>query len=155
MDVRRLGPEDWELFRDVRLLALADSPGAFGSSLERERAYTEQHWRDWMAPDRGLKAVVDGTAGVVGVWRPEDREAELYSMWVDPASRGRGVADALLHEALRWAREQELGSVDLWVVGDNERARRLYERHGFRRTGEEQPYPRDPSLVEYVMRRTL
>jgi ribosomal protein S18 acetylase RimI-like enzyme len=158
VDVRQLGPDDWELWRDARLAALADSPSAFASTLEREQAYTEQRWREWLAPDRGLKALAGadgGVAGIVGVWVPEDRDGagELFSMWVHPSWRGRGTGDRLVAEALAWARRQELKALDLWVVGDNAAAERFYTRHGFRRTGESQPYPPDPSVTEYVMRR--
>ncbi|WP_433087826.1 GNAT family N-acetyltransferase [Dactylosporangium sp. CA-052675] len=157
MDVRRLGPQDWALWRDVRLAALADSPRAFGSTLEREQAFDEDRWRAWLEPAKGLKAVAresEGTAGIVGVWVPEDRDGagELFSMWVHPAWRGRGAGDLLVTEAIAWAGERGLTALDLWVVGDNVAARRLYERHGFRPTGEAQPYPPDPSVVEYVMR---
>ena len=31
MEITRIGPADWERFRDVRLASLLDSPGAFGS----------------------------------------------------------------------------------------------------------------------------
>ncbi|MFB9412366.1 GNAT family N-acetyltransferase [Dactylosporangium matsuzakiense] len=158
VDVQRLGPADWQLWRGVRLAALADAPEAFGSSLDKEQGYTDEQWRAWMAPDRGLKAVArtpGGTAGVIGVWVPDDSDPEVYSMWVHPHSRGTGVGDRLVSEALAWAGEQRLEAVMLWVVGDNAAARRLYERHGFEATGESQPYPRDPARIEYVMRRTL
>jgi len=44
--VERITGDDWEHLRAVRLGALADSPSAFGSSLEREQQYDEERWRE-------------------------------------------------------------------------------------------------------------
>jgi GNAT superfamily N-acetyltransferase len=150
--VRRLGPDDWCLWRDVRLAALADAPEAFGSWLERENGYTDADWRAWLAPDRGLKAIA-GDAGLIGAWLPPDRggAVELYSMWVAPAWRGRGVGDRLVAEAVAWAGERRHPRVDLWVVGGNAAAERLYRRHGFVPTDETQPHPRAAGVLERVM----
>lgn len=150
--MRRLGPDDWRLWRDLRLAALAESPRAFGSTLEREAGYTERQWRDWLHPARGLKAVADHDAGLVGAWVPDDRHGavELYSLWVDPGHRGRGVAGLLVEEALAWAGDRR---VDLWVVEGNDAATRLYVRHGFRPTGERQPHPTFEGVVERAMTR--
>jgi GNAT superfamily N-acetyltransferase len=160
ISVRRLGPDDWHTWRAVRLAALADAPHAFASSLAKEQRYDEADWRDWMRPDRGLKAVVDvqpEPAGLIGAWLPEDRQGavELFSMWVAPSWRGRGVGDLLVSEVLEWARERRHERVELWVVDGNPIAERLYLRHGFRPTEEYQPHPSDPDVRERLLAHDL
>ena len=52
----------------------------------------------------------------------------LEKLYVDPEAQNRGVGTALLDEAKALRPE---GFV-LWVFQKNVRARRFYERHGFR-----------------------
>lgn len=158
--VRRLEPDDWPAWREVRLAALAEAPQAFASTLAKEQGYDEATWRNWLHPDRGMKAIASSETelvGVVGAWVPNDRDGavELYSMWVRPSWRGRGIADLLVTEVLRWAREQHHPRVDLWVVEGNVAAERLYQRHQFRATDERQPHPGHPDLWERIMTREL
>jgi GNAT superfamily N-acetyltransferase len=151
--MRRLGPDDWRTWRAVRLAALAESPRAFSSSLAREQGYAESDWRDRLGPARGLKAVADDDAGLVGGWVPEDRggAVELYSMWVRPEWRGKGVGDLLVDEVVAWATENGHPRVDLWVVDGNKVAERLYRRHGFEMTGERIPHPAYADVLELAM----
>jgi GNAT superfamily N-acetyltransferase len=156
ISVRRLGPDDWRTWRDVRLDALAQAPHAFASSLAKEQGYADADWRDRLHPDRGLKAVVEADtdgAGLIGAWLPDDRHGavELFSMWVRPSWRGRGVGDLLVADVLDWARERHHKRVELWVVDGNQNAERLYLRHGFRLTDEHQPHPGDPDVRERLM----
>ncbi|WP_229075863.1 N-acetyltransferase [Actinoplanes sp. DH11] len=153
--MRRLGPDDWRTWRDMRLAALTDAPRAFGSSWAKEQGYAEADWRAWLAPARGLKVVAEHDAGMVGAWVPADRggAVELYTMWVRPEWRGRGVAGSLISEVLDWARAHDHPRVDLWVTGENAAAERLYRRHGFTMTAETQPHPAFDGLLEHLMTR--
>jgi hypothetical protein len=45
MEVRQAGAADWEALRELRLRALADTPDAFASTLQKEAAFPEQVWR--------------------------------------------------------------------------------------------------------------
>jgi ribosomal-protein-alanine acetyltransferase len=57
--------------------------------------------------------------------------AELVSIAVDPAERGRGAASALLAGTVRRLRRRHVSRFGLMVRISNVSARTLYERHGF------------------------
>jgi ribosomal protein S18 acetylase RimI-like enzyme len=130
MQIHQVTPDDWELWRDIRLEALATDPDGFGSTLVREQAYTEDDWRE--SVERGLKfvALAPEPAGLVGA-AAKPSGLELYSMWVRSPHRGRGVGEALVRAVLSAAAEEGWKLVRLRVYDDNEPARRLYKRMGF------------------------
>jgi ribosomal protein S18 acetylase RimI-like enzyme len=90
----------------------------------------------------------DGPRGIVAGKRDADAAevVHLMAMWVHPASRGSGVADELVAAVVAWAAEEDAHVVRLEVMQDNERARRCYERNGFRPTGHEEARERDGVL---------
>lgn len=149
--VERVGEQDWRTLRDVRLRALAEAPYAFGSTLERELAFDEATWRERAAAGRTFLAWRAGqVVGIAGYYTEEGRadERQLVSMWVDPYARGSDAA-ALLVAAVREAAAAEGASaLTLFVADGNDRARRVYERLGFRSTGERQALPSDPTRGE-------
>jgi ribosomal protein S18 acetylase RimI-like enzyme len=76
-------------------------------------------------------------------------------MWVRPPARGHGVGEALIAAVLDWAQARHARSVHLWVTETNKPALGLYERCGFKPTGERQPLPSNPALGELAMARQL
>jgi ribosomal protein S18 acetylase RimI-like enzyme len=162
--VREITADDWELMRDVRLAALAESPTAFGSSYAREVAFTEEQWRGRISErsvtffahedPEGAASGGKEPAGLAGVY-VEDGAANLVSMWVSPSARGLGAGKALVEAAAAWAKANDFGTLFLWVTESNTSARRLYEGCGFTPTGQRQPLPSDPAIPEIAMSRTL
>jgi GNAT superfamily N-acetyltransferase len=77
-------------------------------------------------------------------------DSELYAVYVDPRRYGTGIGHALLLEAL-WNRTA-VGHdrMYLWVLKDNTRARRFYERAGFEADGTEEPFEADGVPVPEV-----
>jgi len=137
--LRRLGQEDWRLWRRLRRASLEDAPGAFGSTLAQWSGDGdhEERWRGRLR-DVALHLVVERAGEPVGVVAATDpvpggvAEVELISLWVAPAARGGGVGDAAVGGVLAWAADAHPGvPVALSLVAGNEAARRLYERHGF------------------------
>lgn len=156
--LRRLATVDWAAFREIRLEALRDAPEAFGSTAADAQNLEEQEWRRRLEQRAVFMAEVAGqrvglAAGIAG---DQPGEAELVSMWVAPAWRGRGVGDRLVQAVLAWAAGDGFTSVRLWVATGNTRAERLYSRLGFKATGRSQPMGGETSaLLEFEMRREL
>lgn len=77
-------------------------------------------------------------------------DAELYAIYVAPGRYGDGIGQALLQESLRRCTTAGHTRVLLWVLKDNTRARRFYERAGFRADGTEEPFEVDGVEVPEV-----
>jgi ribosomal protein S18 acetylase RimI-like enzyme len=59
------------------------------------------------------------------------RVAELYALYVRPAWWSTGTGRALMEKVLARSAAAGYESITLWVLRDNQRARRFYERAGF------------------------
>jgi ribosomal protein S18 acetylase RimI-like enzyme len=135
INLRKIGVDDWPLWRILRLEALAEAPYAFSATL----AYwlgegdTETRWRRRLS-DVPLNIVAEWqktSAGMVSGTAPgSEGSVELISMWVAPFARGHGIGDSLVNAVIEWAREQQASKVILAVFEGNERAFALYRRHG-------------------------
>ncbi len=68
----------------------------------------------------------------VGWLQLQDDEDALYlhQFYIAPGYQGRGIGTRLIESILQRARTQAV-PVHLWVIRDNEQARRLYQRLGF------------------------
>ena len=144
--------QDWRAVKDLRLRALAESPKSFGSSLDREAAFQPEDWRALVDRGRWFRAVAgDASIGIAAGLPLSPDEAHLASFWVDPASRGTGVAAALLQAVVEWARSSGVVKLTLWVADESPAARRFYTRMGFAGTGRRQQMPSNPHIGEELM----
>lgn len=146
MHIRRLTPSDAAIFQAFRLAALQDAPTAFGSSFQEEKDFPASviEGRLALKPDRGPFGAFQGEelVGLVALGRENMKnlahKALVWGMYVKPEHRGKGIAKALLQEALSLARSvPELRQVNLNVNASNASAIRLYESFGFKSFGRE------------------
>lgn len=106
----------------------------------------------------GLPAwVAESEGGVIGLLaaRIAADEMEIVNLAVDPASRRRGAASALLAEALAHGRRSGAVRVFLEVRESNRTAREFYERRGFGAVGRRPLYYALPQEDALVMARPL
>lgn len=140
IELQDVGPDDWKLWRELRLAALAEAPYAFGSQLADWADAPEDRWRERLSVPGAYQVIasLDGTpVGMAGGFRAEEPGvAELVSMWIAPAGRGQGVGDALMTAIEDWARGTGATALKLSVVDGNDPAHNLYLRNGFADTDE-------------------
>ena len=67
---------------------------------------------------------------------PRARTLEIFYLAVDPDAWGCGIGSRLLISAEDHARKVGRETLELWVINDNERAIRVYERSGWLGTHE-------------------
>ena len=160
--LRRVTEEDWERLRDVRLEMLADTPTAYLETLADARARDEAEWRfrarrgadgqENFAVAASDPAGGDRWVAYMACFMDAPGRAHLVSVYVAPAQRGSGLAERMVAEVCRWARDAAgADRLHLYVHEDNGRALSFYRRLGFTETGGTMPYDLDPTKLEIEM----
>ncbi len=143
MTVRVLTEEDWPVYRALRLRALEDSPGAFAATATEEQSYGEHVWRSRMRRAQRLIAVVAEHPVAIASLRTMHGDfahvAEIFSVWVQPAHRGRGIATALMESCAEQALTEGHSQLVYWVGTDNASAVAFASGFGFRPTDMRRP----------------
>jgi GNAT superfamily N-acetyltransferase len=136
--IQRLQPDEIERLRRIRLAALKDAPDAFGSTYQEAIAWPNDRWQQQLRQLPTFLAVVDGVdCGVVRSC-PHPQQAHvayLISMWVVPHVRRTGVGVVLIDAVIDWAKAEGCHQLLLDVCHHNPAAMTLYERQGFKPTG--------------------
>ncbi|MGI9389671.1 MAG: GNAT family N-acetyltransferase [Boseongicola sp.] len=140
MIVRRLGSEDLEIFRDLRLTSLKTDPDSFASDHDVWAAYSDPKWLSYLEGEQVFGAFVDGVpAGLIGLI-PNTKSRlrhrnEIAMVYVAAEFRGTGVANSMLEHVIQFSRAVGILQIELSVNATNARAVDLYARHGFRTYG--------------------
>ncbi|MCV7283185.1 GNAT family N-acetyltransferase [Mycolicibacterium flavescens] len=120
------------MFAAVRLRALADAVGEDDPSFREEVSFTAAQWRRRLRDHAQFAALLEERpVGLIGAQYENAEAVYLYSLWLDPAVRGRGLAHSLVTAAVDWAGECRVRTVKLRVAADNMAARGVYEDLGF------------------------
>jgi RimJ/RimL family protein N-acetyltransferase len=111
-------------------------------------AIDDDRWVDKFSKDIGdgtLSALMicdsEAPVGCAAFGRSRDEKlpdwGEIVSVYLRPEYFGKGYGQALLGETVATLRGQGFERVYLWVLRENSRARRFYEKHGFEYSGDE------------------
>lgn len=138
--IRRIQLGEAELFRSIRLAALHEAPGAFGSTYASALRRTPESWREQAdstacGPDRSTFLAFTGELpiGIAALYRGRrgSGTGELMQMWIAPEYRGRGIAKRMMDIVFQWAGDNQFRAIVVKVARNNARALRLYREYGF------------------------
>ena len=116
-----------------------------------------QYKEEFSAPTRHFVVAVDeqqSIIGYAGVFAPGGAEADVLTVGVVPAHRGKGIARQLMVMITDWAQQKGSIAMMLEVKVDNQDAIGLYESLGYSKLNTRKDYF-GPGLDTLVMRLEL
>ncbi|MBQ1784817.1 MAG: GNAT family N-acetyltransferase/peptidase C39 family protein [Gammaproteobacteria bacterium] len=120
---------------------------------------SRRSFRRFLKDDSDLVVVAEEQGAVLGyalvLLHAVHALARLYSLAVDPAARGKGVARALMLAAEQAAAEQQRVAMRLEVRSDNSAAIALYQRLGYKVFGHHAHYYEDNADALRMHKRIL
>lgn len=157
MDIQiiQLHPEDISFAEDLAHIMIAAWRSGFRGLLPEEtiEKYTRFEpcaamFRQILASGEGRMYLAELEEKRVGLlyWLPEGESARIEALLTVPEVWGTGTAAALMERALADASVHK--TISVWPFVRNHRARRFYEKQGFRSTG--QTRMGDAEEMEYL-----
>jgi ribosomal protein S18 acetylase RimI-like enzyme len=159
LDIKVLDRDEWRTLRDIRLTALRDSPDSFLATFQREDTYPEGRWQaEFTRGSWNIGFLQENPISLLGVTREPDqphRECFIEYLWVARQWRGSGFGNFMINTVVKRLQADGVRTVFLWVIDDNHRAIRFYERAGFVSTHVRQPLADRPGKHEERMKLRL
>lgn len=140
MALKLLDPDDFEIFKRIRLEALRAVPEAFASSAAEWESLPDEEWRRRLTNTPVVVSFQDREpVGLMGLMRqPASKmahRATIVMVYLRGSERGGGHAVAMLNLLLDHARALDIRQVELAVSAENQAAMRFYLREGFHEIG--------------------
>ena len=146
MKIAILLPSHWEAVRKIYEEGIATGNATFQTSVPS--------WEEWNNT-HSLKprlvaidnATVLGWAAITPVsGRCVYAGVGEVSIYISTEARGRGIGKQLLAAAENYAKQNNCTAITMTVISVREELIAWYERHGYRGTGETEPFPTSPAF---------
>ncbi len=142
---RKLTPEDWQLYKNIRLKSLDEAPQAFESSVLEESRFDEALWRERLESTDAsfcLGAFVERNELVAiagfsqGHKLKTQHKSYLWGIYVLPNARRFGIGTGLMKAVIKeFEALKGISSLQLTVTANNTQAIALYKTFGFKEYG--------------------
>lgn len=137
--LKKFEESDWLTLKNIRLKALKNDPGVFGSNYKKESAHTKQDWLVWLQNKNScIFGVYDGASiiGMTGIAidreDPEQKSAVLWGSWLEPAYRGKGLSKRMYEQRIGWAKQHPTCAlIKVSHRKSNTASKGANQKHGF------------------------
>ena len=136
--IRCIRESEWELYRQLRLNALLESPHAFASTFEQALKRSGESWQEQVSSsasgsERYTALVFDEgrPVGMGAVYEIAQSQAELLQMWIKPEFRSSGIGKTLVDHLECWVFDHGFTKLIATVHRENPRAITFYMNQGY------------------------
>ena len=139
IQIRKLSPDKWKEYRNLRLEALKKDPSSFGSSYDKEKKLSPSEWKRKI--ENALFALSgDKPIGMIKFLFSKEQEtkhvAKIYGLYVNKEYRNQGVGRKLLKSTIAEIKKNNrIIKIVLNVNPQQKKAASLYEKEGFEKIG--------------------
>lgn len=138
--IRQFGPDDMQIFRQIRLEALRSEPANFASSAEDWEALPDAEWTRRLTVNAVFVDFHEGEPIAMMGLMPQAaskmaHRGTVIMVYVRKDRRGGGHAKAILDVLVAHARQAGIRQLELAVSAENPAAIRFYQREGFTQAG--------------------
>ncbi|WP_409477432.1 GNAT family N-acetyltransferase [Pseudobdellovibrio sp. HCB154] len=140
--IRQLNENDWPLYREIRMEALAKESECFTTS-EDESEFISENWIERITNKNGAIFGLFDTGQIIGVTsiHRENDDPRSYRAWMGQSYikaeyRGHHLSDLLFEARIAWAKKQ--GNIIALVVAhreENEVSKKAIQHYGFKYIG--------------------
>src|SRR5258708_39455731 len=141
MTLRKLKSQDLVEYRRLRLRSVETDPNAFFLRFSQAKKYPDSFFLSELLEKNTDTFGFYGTfedmklVGMISLQPLGGSKAQIFTLYVDPLYRGKGIGRMLLDEVLVKASQSAIESIKLTVIAGNT-AIALYESIGFKLVGE-------------------
>lgn len=141
MKIRLLTVDDWQIWKNIRLEALQNSPENFGSSYEEEYNWSDLEFQTGLKNSDVFGVFIENAlVACAGFYTlnfiKTQHRGVIWGMYTRPEYRKKGIASALMKYVIANARSKVL-QLHLTCVTRNLDAIHFYQKQGFKIYGTE------------------
>jgi RimJ/RimL family protein N-acetyltransferase len=140
--LKQLMPDEWPLYKKLRLEALQNAHGSFGGSYDKESLLEDSVWQERLADARSAFWVLydqDQPIGMTGVIEAKDdpETTALIASYIHPDYRGKGLSNLFYKARIEWSKQNGYRRVMVSCRASNTASKAANRKFGFAHTHNE------------------